>query len=74
MYAALSQGMEMLFVPAFAIGQHSAAALVHLAFTAALAMLLFAYGRRLGKPWVGAAAAFLSLRQPGGGHRRLQRV
>jgi hypothetical protein len=64
MYAALSEGMEMLFVPAFAIGQHSAAALVHLAFTAALAMLLFAYGRRLGKPWAGAAAAFLVYASP----------
>jgi hypothetical protein len=64
MYAALSQGMEMLFVPAFAIGQHSAAALVHLTFAAALAMLLFAYGRRLGQPWVGAAAAFLSYASP----------
>jgi hypothetical protein len=64
MYATLSEGIEMLFVPAFAIGQHSAAALVHLAFTAALALAMLAYGRRLGKPWVGAAAAFFTYASP----------
>lgn len=64
MYAALSEGMEMVFLPAFAVGQHSAAALVHLAFTAATALLLFEYGRRLGKPWVGAAAALLVYASP----------
>ncbi len=64
MYAVLSQGMEMIFMPAFSIGQHSAAALVHLAFTVALALAMFAYGRRLGKPWVGAAAAFLAYASP----------
>src|SRR5580658_3957409 len=51
MHATLSAGIEMLFVPAFAIGRHSAAALVHLAFTVALALAMFAYGLRLGKPW-----------------------
>jgi hypothetical protein len=64
MYAALSAGVEMLFVPAFAFGRHSAAALVHFAFTVALALAMFAYGRRLGKPWVGAAAAFLTFASP----------
>jgi hypothetical protein len=64
MYATLSEGIEMLFVPAFAIGKHSAAALVHLAFMAALALAMFAYGRRLGKPWVGAAGAFLTYASP----------
>ena len=64
MYAALSEGIEMIFVPAFAIGQHSAAALIHLMFTASLALAIFAYGRRLGKPWVGAAAAFLTYASP----------
>jgi hypothetical protein len=63
-YATLSQGIEMLYVPAFAIGQQSAAALVHLAFTGALALAILAYGRRLGKPWVGAAAAFLTYASP----------
>jgi F5/8 type C domain/Dolichyl-phosphate-mannose-protein mannosyltransferase len=64
MYAALSGGVEMLFVPAFAVGRHSAAALVHFAFTVALALAILAYGRRLGKPWVGAAAAFLTFASP----------
>jgi hypothetical protein len=59
MYASLSAGVEMLFVPAFAIGKHSAGALVHYAFLVALAMAMFAYGRRIGKPWVGAAGALL---------------
>ena len=64
MYAALSAGIEMLFVPAFAIGKHSAGALVHFAFLVALALAMFAYGRRLGKPWTGAVAAFLVYASP----------
>ena len=36
----LPQGMEMLFVPAFAIGRHSAAKLVHFAFLLAVVPLL----------------------------------
>ena len=64
MYAALSAGVEMLYVPAFAIGRHSAAALVHFAFAVALALSMLAYGRRLGKPWVGVAGAFLTYASP----------
>ena len=64
MYAALSGGIEMLFVPAFAIGKHSAGALVHFSFLLALAALLFAYGRRLGRPWTGAVAAFFVYASP----------
>src|ERR1700722_4518257 len=64
MYASLSAGVEMLFVPAFAIGKHSAGALVHYAFLVALAMAMFAYGRRIGKPWVGAAGALLVYASP----------
>ena len=63
-FATFSGGIEMLFVPAFAIGQHSAAALVHLGFTAALALAMLAYGRRIGKPWAGAAGAFLTYASP----------
>ena len=40
MYAGFPGGTEMLFLFAFAFGRHSAAALVHLAFRAALAGLL----------------------------------
>ena len=36
MYASLSQGVEMLYLWAFAFGQHSAAAMVHFAFLVAL--------------------------------------
>ena len=64
MYAMLSQGVEMLFVPAFAIGRHSAAALVHFAFSIALALAMLAYGRRIGKPWAGAAGALLTFASP----------
>ena len=59
MYASLSEGLEMLFFPAFSIGKHSSAALVHFAFLVAVAMAMLAYGRRIGKPWVGAAGALL---------------
>jgi hypothetical protein len=64
MYASLGQGVEMLFAPAFVIGKHSSDALVHYAFLVALAMALFAYGRRIGKPWVGAAGALLVYASP----------
>ena len=47
MYAYLSQGLEMLFLFAFAIGRHSAAALVHFTFLLLLPVLLAtAYGLR----------------------------
>ncbi len=62
--ASLSGGVEMLFVPAFMIGRHSAAALVHLAFALALALAMIAYGRRVGKLWVGVAGAFLTFASP----------
>jgi hypothetical protein len=64
MYAGLSAGVEMLFVPAFVIGKHSADALVHYSFLVALAMAMLAYGRRIGKPWVGAAGALLMYASP----------
>ena len=63
-YANLGAGIEMLFVPAFAIGRHSAGALVHLAFSLALGLAIFAYGSRLGKPWVGVTAAALTFLSP----------
>jgi Dolichyl-phosphate-mannose-protein mannosyltransferase len=64
MYATLSQGVEVLYLAAFAFGKHSAAALLHLAFTIALALGMFAWGRRIGKPWVGAAGALLTYVSP----------
>ncbi len=64
MYASLSAGVEMLYFPAFAIGKHSAGALTHYAFLIALAMAMFAYGRRIGRPWVGAAGSLLVYASP----------
>ncbi|MEO8661403.1 MAG: hypothetical protein ABI693_23235 [Bryobacteraceae bacterium] len=63
-YANLSQGVEMLFVLAFAFGKHSAAALVHLEFLVALAAAIIACGRQLGHPRSGAAAALLVFAAP----------
>ncbi|MEP6962155.1 MAG: hypothetical protein ABI995_08755, partial [Acidobacteriota bacterium] len=63
-YAMLGQGVELIFLPAFTIGRQSAAALTHLSFGVALAFAILAYGRRLGKPWVGAAAALFTLLSP----------
>ena len=48
MYANLSQGVEMLFVPPFAFGRHSAAAMVHFAFLLALPLAIALYARRAG--------------------------
>jgi hypothetical protein len=63
-YSALSGGVDILFVPAFAIGKHSAAALTHFAFLIALALAVLSYGRRIGRPLAGAAAALLVYLSP----------
>ncbi|MBZ5728358.1 MAG: hypothetical protein LAP87_25665 [Acidobacteriia bacterium] len=63
-YAHLSQGLEMLFLVAFAFGRHSAAALVHCAFQAALPLLIVCYGRRFGFPAPAACAAILVYASP----------
>jgi hypothetical protein len=63
-YAAFGGGMEMLYAPAFAIGGHSAAALVHFCFAIAMALAMLAYGRRMGKPWAGGAGALLAFLSP----------
>jgi hypothetical protein len=63
-YASLSQGVEMLFLFAFAFGRHSAASMVHFAFLLALAWQVFAYGRRMGFPMAGACAALLVFASP----------
>jgi hypothetical protein len=63
-YSTLSGGVDILFVPAFAIGKHSAAALTHFAFLIALALAVLSYGRRIGQPLAGAAAALLVYLSP----------
>jgi hypothetical protein len=64
MYASLSQGVEMLFLFAFAFGRHSAAALVHFAFLLALVWQMLVYARRAGFPLAGGCAAFLVFASP----------
>ena len=64
LYAAMPAGVEMLFLFAFAFGRHSAAALVHFAFLAALVWQVFSYGRRSGFPVAGACAALLVFASP----------
>jgi len=58
MYAYLSQGLEMLFLFAFAFGKHSSAALVHLIFFCTLPWLIVCYGRRFG---IAQASLFAAL-------------
>ncbi len=48
MYASLSQGIEMLFLAAFGIGRHSAAALVHYTFLLILPCLMGLHAGTLG--------------------------
>src|SRR5262249_22119179 len=58
-YANLSQGLEMLYLFAFAFGRHSAAAMVHFAFSLALAWSMWRCGAA-----PGACAALLVFASP----------
>jgi len=64
LYANLSQGVEMLYLFAFAFGKHSAAALVHFAFLATLPLAMLCYGKRFGFPAAGAAGALIFFASP----------
>ena len=64
LYAALSQGIEMLFVSAFSIGRHSSAALVHCTFLFLLPWMMLNWARRRGMPIPGVAAALLVFLAP----------
>ena len=59
MYGSLSQGIEMLYLMAYAFGRHSSAALVHYAFLLSLTFSVLSFGRRVGKPLAGLGAAML---------------
>jgi hypothetical protein len=63
-YASLSQGIELLFLPAFSVGGASAAAMVHYLFLLDLAVLMVCYGRRFGFPGPALVAAFLVFASP----------
>lgn len=56
-YAALPQGIEMLFLFAFSIGRHSAAALMHFSFLMLLPLLMILYGIRFRIPRGAAVCA-----------------
>ena len=73
-YAAMPGGVEMLFLFAFAFGRHSAAALVHFTFLLALVWQIFSYARRARIPGGRRQRRAPGLRQPGGRHRRHQRL
>jgi hypothetical protein len=64
MYGLLSQGIEMLFLSAYLFGKHSAAAMVHWAFLLDLIWLLICFGRRIGNPLSGMAAAIFLYASP----------
>ena len=64
MYTGLPQGIEMLFFYAFAIGKHSAAALVHFSFFMDLAFLMVLYGKRFHCTAAGVAGALLVFASP----------
>ncbi len=64
MYANLSQGVEMLYLYAFVFGKHSAAAMVHFTFLAALPLMMLSYARRFGLAAAGATGALLVFLSP----------
>jgi len=63
-YSALSQGVEMLFLSAFALGRHSAAAMVHCTFLFLLPWMMVNWARRRGMPISGVAGAMLVFLAP----------
>ncbi len=63
-YATLSQGMEMLFLFAFAFGKHSAAATVHYLVFLCLPLLILLYARRFGMAPAGVFGALLVFAAP----------
>ncbi|MCU1261638.1 MAG: hypothetical protein JWO80_4523, partial [Bryobacterales bacterium] len=64
MYANLSEGLEMLFLFAFAFGRHSAAAMIEFAFLLALPLGMLSYGRRFGFAKAGVLGAILVFASP----------
>ena len=64
MYGNLSQGMEMLFLFAFSFGRHAAAATFHACFLFGLPVMMFCYGRRIGKSFAGACAGMIVYLSP----------
>ncbi len=63
-YSALSQGVEMLFLSAYAIGRHSAAGMVHATFLFLLPWMMLNWARRKGQAAAGVAAGLLVFLAP----------
>lgn len=61
---AAPNAIEMLYLPAFSVGQHSAAALAHLGFLVALALGMLSYARRRGCARAGAFASLMVFLSP----------
>jgi hypothetical protein len=64
LYSNLSQGIELIYLFAVDFGRYSAASLVHFTFLVVLVFLIVAYGKRIGHPDVGAAAALITYASP----------
>jgi hypothetical protein len=64
MYSNLPLGLEMLFLFAFSLGRHSAAATVHCSYLLALPILTLSYARRIGRPGAGVCAAMMVYLSP----------
>lgn len=58
-FAGFPAAIEMLFLMAFSVGRHSAAAVVHLGFLLALPFGILAWGRERGHATAGVAGALL---------------
>ena len=64
LYSNLSQGIELIYLFAVDFGRYSAATLVHFTFLVVLVFLILGYGKRIGRPDVGAAAALITYACP----------
>ena len=64
LYANFPAGIEMLYQFAFALGKHSAPAMVHRVFTIVFALGILSYGRRIDAPVAGAVASLLVFLSP----------
>ncbi len=64
LYACLSHGIGLLFLPALSLGGHSAASMVHFLFLLDLPLMMISYGRRFGFPLPATAAAFIVFASP----------
>jgi len=64
LYSNLSQGVELIYLFAVDFGRYSAASLVHFTFLVVLAFLILLYGKRIGRPEAGVAAAIFTYASP----------